>query len=69
LVEPLRAAVLNIGSGLVIFMKQNVIQLPHINHFATLLAAIEVLSLLLAQLVKVIHIHFSKGLSLSGNLS
>jgi hypothetical protein len=54
-----RAAVLNVRARLVIgFMKQDIVQLPHINHFSAS-AFVEVLFLRFTQLVKVSGIHFS----------
>jgi hypothetical protein len=42
-----RPAVLNIRPVNVIFVKENIIELPHVDHFATLLAPVEVLFLYL----------------------
>jgi hypothetical protein len=42
LIKRLRAAVLNVWPMHVIFMKQNIVQLAHINHFAALPATVEV---------------------------
>jgi hypothetical protein len=48
---------LNVGPGLVILVKENIVELAHIDHFTALLAFVEVLFLGFAQLVEVIGIH------------
>jgi hypothetical protein len=40
-----------------ILMKEHVIQLPHVHHFAALLAAVEVLLLSLVWLTKISDVH------------
>ena len=45
LIDLLRAAVLNVWPMHVIFVKQNIVQLTEIHHFAALLAFVEVFSL------------------------
>jgi hypothetical protein len=52
-----RTAVLNIRPVDVVFVKENVIQLPLIDHFSTSAASVEVPLLRFAQLVKVNGIH------------
>jgi hypothetical protein len=54
-----RAAVLNVRARLVIgFMKEHIVELPHIDHFSAS-ALVEVSLLRLAQFAKVSVIHFS----------
>jgi hypothetical protein len=40
--QPLRAAVLNVWPLDVVFMKENIVESPHIDHFSALLALVKV---------------------------
>jgi len=50
--EPLRTAVLNVWPSLVVFVKQNVIELAHVDHLAALLALVKMLFFSVASLSK-----------------
>jgi hypothetical protein len=52
-----RAAVLNVGPLDMILVKENIVQLPLIDHFSASAAFVEVPSLRFAQLVKVSDMH------------
>jgi hypothetical protein len=54
-----RAAVLNIKPLDVILVKENIVQLPHIDHFATPAALVKVPFLRFTQFVKVSGIHLN----------